>query len=193
MATKGPKLKILPFDPHGDRLNLGKRWERWLEKFERDLKPPSVSSEQWTEYRQSKEKVNQYFLPQKSNHFALFELMRVKPEEGERTLNYAARLRKEAEKCDFANWTADKTIKCLIISNLHDDQLRLICLQKELTLDHLLEKARKREDAMAMNEVHTNGRKRYKKKASMKAKADTNSKACAVIVDDTKREENAHP
>ena len=38
MATKGPKLKILPFDPHGDRLNLGKRWERWLERFERDLK-----------------------------------------------------------------------------------------------------------------------------------------------------------
>ena len=44
-------------------------------------------------------------------------------------------------------------IKCLIISNLHDDQLRLICLQKELTLDQLLEKAQKREDAMAMNEV----------------------------------------
>lgn len=38
MATKGPKLKITPFDPHGDRLNLGKRWERWLERFERDLK-----------------------------------------------------------------------------------------------------------------------------------------------------------
>ena len=39
MATKGPKLKILPFDPHGDRLNhdLGKRWERWLERFEGDL------------------------------------------------------------------------------------------------------------------------------------------------------------
>lgn len=35
---KGPKLKILPFNPHGDKLNLGKRWERWLERFERDLK-----------------------------------------------------------------------------------------------------------------------------------------------------------
>ena len=22
-ATKGPKLKVLPFDPHGDRLDLG--------------------------------------------------------------------------------------------------------------------------------------------------------------------------
>ena len=38
MASKGPKLKILPFDTHGDRLDLGKRWERWMERFERDLK-----------------------------------------------------------------------------------------------------------------------------------------------------------
>ena len=160
MATKGPKLKILPIDPHGDRLNLGKRWERWLERFERDLKyngcdpdeaedseiaqmalliyagipvkdihdslpsstrPSGITSEQWTQYRQSKAKLNQYFLPQKSNDFALFELMRVKPEEGKRTGNYAARLRKAAEKCDFANWSADKMIKCPIISNLHDD------------------------------------------------------------------------
>ncbi|CAB4032774.1 Hypothetical predicted protein [Paramuricea clavata] len=107
----------------------------------------------WTDYRQLKEKLNQYSLPRKSNDFALFELMRVKPEESERTGNYAAILRKAAGKCDFANWLAHKMIKCLIISNLHDDQLRLICLQKELTLDQLLMKARKREDAMAMNEV----------------------------------------
>ena len=44
-------------------------------------------------------------------------------------------------------------IKCLIINNLHDDQVRLICLQKELTFDQLMEKAPKREDAIAMNEV----------------------------------------
>ncbi|CAB4017079.1 kidney mitochondrial carrier 1-like [Paramuricea clavata] len=36
-ATKGPKLKVLPFDLHGDRLDLGKRWEKWFERFERDL------------------------------------------------------------------------------------------------------------------------------------------------------------
>ena len=37
-ATKGLKLKVLPFVPHGDRLDLGKRWEKWLERSERDLK-----------------------------------------------------------------------------------------------------------------------------------------------------------
>ena len=37
MASKGPKLRCLPFDPHGDRVYLGKRWEKWLECFEREL------------------------------------------------------------------------------------------------------------------------------------------------------------
>ena len=37
-ATKGSKLKVLPFDPHGDRLDLRKRWEKWFKRFERDLK-----------------------------------------------------------------------------------------------------------------------------------------------------------
>ena len=26
------------FDPHSDRLDLGKRWKKWLERFERELK-----------------------------------------------------------------------------------------------------------------------------------------------------------
>ena len=37
-SSKGPKLKVLPFDPHDDRLDLGKRWEKWFKRFERDLK-----------------------------------------------------------------------------------------------------------------------------------------------------------
>ena len=47
MAAKGPKLKVAQFDLHGDRLDLGKRWEKWVDRFERDLKyngiDPSVT------------------------------------------------------------------------------------------------------------------------------------------------------
>ena len=65
---------------------------------------------------------------------------------------------KVAEKCDFADRLADKIIKCLIISNLQDDQLRLVCLQKDFMLDQVLEKAQKREDTMTMNAVmHKDG------------------------------------
>ena len=190
MASRGPRLKVVTFDPHGDRFDLGKRWEKWLDRFERDLryngvdpslpvnsdtaqmalliyagsevedihdslpmpvKPEGINNENWTEYRKSKEKLNSYFLPQRSNDFALFELMRIKPLMDERTRNYAARLRKAAEKCNFDNWTPSKMIKCLIISNMEDEHLRLSCLQKEMTLDQLLEKAEKKEDATLMS------------------------------------------
>ena len=42
--SRGPKLKIGLFDPHVDRFDLGKRWEKWLERFERDLKYNGVDS-----------------------------------------------------------------------------------------------------------------------------------------------------
>ena len=35
--SRGPKLKIGLFDPYSDWLDLGKRWEKWIERFERDL------------------------------------------------------------------------------------------------------------------------------------------------------------
>ena len=37
MASKGPKLRVGPFDVTEDRLNCGRLWARWLERFERDL------------------------------------------------------------------------------------------------------------------------------------------------------------
>ena len=46
MATKGPKLKSLPFDPHGERLDLGRRWEKWLERFKRELRYNGVNAEE---------------------------------------------------------------------------------------------------------------------------------------------------
>ena len=40
-------------------------------------------------------------------------------------------------------------IKSFIISNMHDDTLRLKFLQKDRTLDQILDIARKKEDAVA--------------------------------------------
>ena len=30
-------MKIQSFDVHGDRLDMGKRFEKWIERFERDM------------------------------------------------------------------------------------------------------------------------------------------------------------
>ena len=188
MATKGPKLKIPVFEPHGDRLDLGRRWEKWVDRFKRELlyngvdaaekpdmaqmalliyagtevedihdslpeptKPEGVAAANWTSYAKSLKRLDLYFLPQKSNDFAIFELMNIKPETDEFTKNYAARLRKAANKCNFTEWSADKMIKCLVITNMQDEDLRLTCLQKEYTLEAILNKAQKKEDAKEMN------------------------------------------
>ena len=37
MAQKGPKLKIQQFDITSNRLDCGRLWNRWIERFERDL------------------------------------------------------------------------------------------------------------------------------------------------------------
>ena len=43
MATKGPKLKIAPFNINGNRLDMGRSWSRWLERFEREFEYQGVS------------------------------------------------------------------------------------------------------------------------------------------------------
>ncbi|CAB4021004.1 Transposon Tf2-6 poly [Paramuricea clavata] len=124
-ATKGPKLKILPFDPHGDR----------FERFERDLKyngcdpsktpeiakmalsiyagtemedlhdtlpepgrPEGTEEENWIAYEQSKTKLKIHFPPKQCNDFAIFELLRMKIESSESITSNAMRLRKAASK-----------------------------------------------------------------------------------------------
>ena len=77
----------------------------------------------------------------------------MKPELSENITNYAMWLRKVAGKCDFTNWSAEKMNKSLGISNMYDEDLRLKFLQKEKTLDQILEIARKKEDAVARSKV----------------------------------------
>ena len=47
--------------------------------------------------------------------------MRIKPALSKSITDYAMRLRKAADKCDFTNWSAEKMIKSLAISNMHDN------------------------------------------------------------------------
>ena len=46
-------------------------------------------------------------------------------------------------------------IKALVISNMHDNELRLKLLQKDRTLGRVLEIAQKKDDAMARDKVIT--------------------------------------
>ena len=192
MATRGPKLKILPFEPYGDRLNLGKRWEKWSARFERDIKyngidlaeagnsdivkmvllmcagndledlhdtipdvikPENVTDDNWMNYARSKAKLSGYFSPITCNDFALFELMTLKLESHENISSYVTRLRQAAAKCNFDAWSDEKMIKCVLISNMKDDTLRIKFLQKVHALQEIVDFIRKREDATACNKI----------------------------------------
>ena len=67
------------------------------------VEPEGMTAAQWTEYKKSKLKLKLQFSPEQCNDFALFELMRMKPELSESITNYAVWLRKAADKCDFTN------------------------------------------------------------------------------------------
>ena len=76
--------------------------------------------------------MNVQLLPKTSNVFALCELMSLKPNADDSMIDFAGMLRKSAEKCDFWDCTADKMIKCLVISNMTNEELRLSYWKKEL-------------------------------------------------------------
>ena len=50
--NKGPKLKIVPFEVHGSRLDIGKRWQKWLTRFERELKYSGIDPSEKSEMAQ---------------------------------------------------------------------------------------------------------------------------------------------
>ena len=120
---------------------------------ESPVKPEEVQNDDWTEYAKSKAKLTGYFVPKQCNDFAIYELMKTLPETNESITEYATRLKKAGDKCDFANWTPQKMIKCILISNMADQDLRVKFLEKEHTLEEILDIARKKEDASARNKV----------------------------------------
>ena len=79
-------------------------------------RPEGMEESAWTDYEKSKAKLKIHFSPKRCNDFALFELMRTRPEPLESITDYATRLRKAAKKCDFTSWSAEKMIKSLIIT-----------------------------------------------------------------------------
>ena len=87
-----------------------------------------------------KEQQDNRVLSKPSNDFCLYKLMKQKAKRKESMINYAGRLRKYADKCDFRDWTADKMIKCMVFSSMKDEELRLSLMDMDLRLDEVLDK-----------------------------------------------------
>ena len=75
-----------------------RRWKLSMPPWQIHPDPMGENRADWTTYRKSKEKLNAYFLPKQLNDFALFKLMRTKPQNGESVVNYAAKATKDSLK-----------------------------------------------------------------------------------------------
>ena len=118
--------------------------------------PVPPLGETWTVYQKSKQKLAAYFQPKQHNDFLLYELMQVRQAPDEALQAFYSRLRTAADKCTFDSWSADKMIKCLLLSHMRDEEIRVKCLKStELGLDEILLMGKKKEDACAMNQVMT--------------------------------------
>ena len=111
-------------------------------------KPEGMDDNRWTSYAKSKARLTNFFTPKKCNDFQIHQLISLKMSIEDTVETFAMKLRVAADKCDFSNWSKEKMIKALLISNMRDEELRLKLLQKERTLDAILNIARTKADAV---------------------------------------------
>ena len=97
------------------------------------------------DYQKLKKKLNAYFLPMKNKHYARYMFLKTKPEPGEATVAYAARLREKAIGCDFGD-TSDDRILEHIIQTIENQHLIQKCISKGWTLQQFFIEAGQIED-----------------------------------------------
>ena len=66
------------------------------------------------DYEKLKRKLNGYYLPKKNKHHARYIFLKMKPQHGEGTASYTARLREKASDCDFGNTCENRILEHLV-------------------------------------------------------------------------------
>ena len=139
-----------------------------------------------TTYDKAKEVLDAYFQPKQSTLYETILFRREKQQKTESIDQYCTKLRKLAEKCNFAD--QDREIKTQIIEGCLSSQLRRKVLEKDRTLEELLELARSLslsecrmkevETSAEVNRVLAKQYNRSKAKAHTHKQRDTCSKQC---------------
>ena len=96
-------------------------------------------------YAKLKQKLNNHFTPKKNKHYARYQFLKMKPNTGETTGAYAARLREKAKECEFeANY--DDRILEHIIQTIENKTLIQKTISKKWDLAQFLTEASQIED-----------------------------------------------
>ena len=149
--------------------NLGPRWRKWLDCFERLTTAMAVSeptrmralllhyaghevdelfdtlivsevTDDVNVYQTAANALTDYFTPKTNTAFEIYSFRQATQGETETIDNYATRLRKLAKSCDFAN--VDREVANQIIFACQSKPLRRCALRDDLSLDKLIAAAR---------------------------------------------------
>ena len=122
MAMKVDLPPLPQFDPHSDQSSLSQRWKSWTKQFETYLivtddtqkramllyQAGSTTqnifetlSDTVFDYATAKKKLDDYFSAKKNLDYEVFQFRQAQQLSGERVEQFATRLRKMANNCDF--------------------------------------------------------------------------------------------
>ena len=61
-------------------------------------------------YEKLRTKLNNHYLPKKNKHYTRYQFLKLRPNPGESTSSYAARLREKATDCEFGDTHDDRIL-----------------------------------------------------------------------------------
>ena len=177
VITETRNLKTTPFTVGEDQITTGKEWEEWLEGIEREFRYfkitdsidkkdaliiyggkeiarlekslPNPTTEGIDEYGKLRAKLNEHFLPKRNKHHARYKFLNMKPNSGETTLSYAARLREKANECEFGATLNDRLLEHFI-QTVENRTFIQKAISKRWNLDQFLSEASQMEDTKVM-------------------------------------------
>ena len=192
-----------------DHTATGEKWDEWLEELEREMRFFRISNaadkkdamliyggveirrldkslqdpQEGDDYALLKGKLTDYFAPKKNAHYARYLFLKMRPQAGESTISYAARLREKAANCEFHD--IDERILEQIVQTTDNAELIRKVLHKKWTLHQTLEEMQVFEDTSmqveAMGQPTTNGISKINKKKKDKSKTQRKEQNMQIL------------
>jgi glycyl-tRNA synthetase alpha subunit len=140
VITETRNLRSPPFIAPEEPCATGNAWEEWLEGIEREFRYFKITDpvdkkdaliiyggkqvaklekslpnpESGNPYEKLRTKLNNHYLPKKNKHYARYQFLKLRPNPGESTSSYAARLREKATDCEFVDTHDDRILEHII-------------------------------------------------------------------------------
>ena len=110
-----------------------------------DPEQPEEEGNQMDDYEKLNTKLSGYYLLKIEKHHAWYVFLKMKPQHGESTASYAARLHRKANECDFGKTCKDRILAHLV-QTIENQFLVQKTISKTWNLTQFLKEASEMED-----------------------------------------------